>query len=382
MRTPRSIQDERPALAPVPAHLYRSLARLLALAFVAGLAVFAVPSAPAGATTGPASLKASPSTVVIPLGKTTGTYMFTWNTGSNTPAEFRTSLDGGPDGPVQHAAASGRTTRTIDFGQTITWKMFTKGSATPKKSITITTRRPDRSCEGQCIKDVQVTPHGTYADIHVVLTAPMAAVQVFANVPGQPTSSQAQALGVKDWYGTIPTLTPATDYEFSLRAADESGNIQNWVGSFTTLRRQVQVSFDTLHVIDDSDDLSAGDLYFSFNVNGVWDDTTYGEVSVDSGDKTYPAHVETLLDTDQLTLIVHGRDDDCDPTDGLCDAGTAPQTSGGGSNSEMDWSTTSATTGIITATGPGEAFTDTLYFQTTANALKFGVSVTYTVSYI
>ena len=72
--------------------------------------------------------------------------------------------------------------------------------------------------------------------------------------------------------------------------------------------------------------------------------------------------------------------DDCDLFDGLCSMGTAPGTSPGGSNGEMDHA--QAWTDVNTLVhGPGESFSAPFSMSTNASALAFSVGGSFSATY-
>jgi hypothetical protein len=84
---------------------------------------------------------------------------------------------------------------------------------------------------------------------------------------------------------------------------------------------------------------------------------------------------------DDLKFGLYGWDDDCDVTDGLCSMGIGPGGSDGGSHSEADWAT--AWTHVNTSvSGPGESFSAPFSLSTSAYALAFTGSGSYSVTYI
>lgn len=110
---------------------------------------------------------------------------------------------------------------------------------------------------------------------------------------------------------------------------------QHWyyqTGSLKTLNRSITVTFSQVYVSDDSDDLSAGDLTFYFNINGNWDwFKSIGELQVASGQSIFPNQTRGFgyqpygyYNKDTLSLAVQVQDDDCDFWDGLCSYGIGP----------------------------------------------------------
>ena len=66
-------------------------------------------------------------------------------------------------------------------------------------------------------------------------------------------------------------LKPKTDYHYIIQAKDEKGNFGYKTGEFTTKKRFVDVAFEKIFMIDDSDGFAsgAGDMNFAFFVNGI-----------------------------------------------------------------------------------------------------------------
>ena len=67
----------------------------------------------------------------------------------------------------------------------------------------------------------------------------------------------------------VPNLEPDKDFFFVITANDKQTGLWFKVaGKFHTLRRSVSVNFGNVKVVDDSDDLSPGDLMFGFSLDG------------------------------------------------------------------------------------------------------------------
>jgi hypothetical protein len=360
--------------------LARAVLALLAGVLVATTA--AVGFAGVASAAPPLSLTATPNPVTIPNGQTTGSYDLKWSTGSNLPAEFTFSINGGPESQrLDQTPADSAGPFAINYGQTWTWRLYTKGLVRPLKTVVITTRHPDQSCAGTCIKDVVVTPHGTFADVKVLATAKLKTFELTANEPGQPVSSAMIGWDTQTWNTQLLSLDPGTTYEFALKVTDESGNSQTRFGTFTTLKRQVTVTFDAITVTDDSDDLSEGDLTFWFDAGEGWDTGNTFSAGVDTGDTVHPGWSTVVSGgPDLLELGLHGHDDDCGPFT-LCSMGSMPSASTtGGSNSEADWATAHHTINTLVS-GPGESFSGPFSLATSAYALKFSGSGTFSVTY-
>ncbi|MEQ8789664.1 MAG: hypothetical protein RIC55_25440 [Pirellulaceae bacterium] len=120
----------------------------------------------------------------------------------------------------------------------------------------------------------------------------------------------------------------------------------HWVD--TTLKRRVSVSIVFLYMIDDSDDLSAGDLLFNFQIGSPsadfwhagnsWDHfekPASGRLQIDSGDGIWPGiHMHALGVGDAVKLTACCNDADAKYTGGL----NVPDVyKGTGCNENAEW---------------------------------------------
>jgi hypothetical protein len=172
-----------------------------------------------------------------------------------------------------------------------------------------------------------------------------------------------------------------TTYNYIVR-----GGSSYVTGFAKTLSRKVTVAITRIDVLDDSDDLSAGDLTFYFrNPNDGAFDQHVGEVSISSGSPLLLPDRSALsynffANSSTLKLAVQGVDDDCDFLD-ICQGFWYPDLSSGSSN-DFDWATAQITINIPQFAGLNQNFTSKLVtFQTTANRLKFKVTAIVTVEY-
>ena len=102
----------------------------------------------------------------------------------------------------------------------------------------------------------------------------------------------------------VTSLKPATAYSVEAMAVNETGsNVK--LSSFTSLHRNIAWRIHRIHIIDDSDDLSAGDLAFAFRLQTptrtITSDTLFFEK--DSGDDI------EVDDTEPPFVIVTSKDD-------------------------------------------------------------------------
>jgi hypothetical protein len=241
-------------------------------------------------------------------------------------------------------------------------------------------------CSQDCITSIGVDPHGTFANFHIVTTGTAKTViDAYAENNPNATSGMFNLGGVADWHTYLLNLTPNTKYIYSVKSTDAQGHTHIESGSFKTLHRQVTVTFKDIHVIDDSDSLSAGDFIFWFNTNGTWDTfiqfPSNGEMSVSSGQTVHPNYTKTSIDPPaSMKIGVYAWDDDCDFGQ-FCTEGIGPGGAEHGSDSEMDWATAKGTIDT-TSSGLGEVETDSFSISTTQWQVKFSASGTYKISYV
>jgi len=102
----------------------------------------------------------------------------------------------------------------------------------------------------------------------------------------------------KDGEVELRNLTPKTHYHYIIEAKDEKGQFAYKTGQFTTATRHVEVGFDKIFMIDDSDGAfsGAGDLVFAFFVN---------DVNVLGNNKRLPATGEMDFPTGQTKSFEH-----------------------------------------------------------------------------
>jgi hypothetical protein len=156
----------------------------------------------------------------------------------------------------------------------------------------------------QCIENVQVSPHGQFADISFhTNVSEYASIQVstvppkkladgtlsYTNLPVDsfmltPSGSQHSA--------EMDNLTPGTLYHYVINAVKGSVGTKDaqYQGTFTTLKRYVKATISEIDVIDDSDSLSAGDLVFNLYVGG-------------SNPAIFPSAETTQWDSDEAKIV-------------------------------------------------------------------------------
>ena len=177
-------------------------------------------------------------------------------------------------------------------------------------------------CDGQCIEWATVQPGGTSATFKMHTTVP-ARLWVSMDAPAvQDTGSR-----VRDWEVTFDGLTPDTLYNVVLVAEDQHGNLNHRYGQFRTLERHVEITFTSIHVVNDADkwDINKGEVEWFFEVDGDWIEAFHrGIAKVKSGQwiNLGDSRRYVIDDADRfLQLAVQGVEHD---SKGFCTAGVPP----------------------------------------------------------
>jgi hypothetical protein len=298
---------------------------------------------------------ASENPVVVPWNQTTKTITLSWNLGNVFPPAVLKVTDNAQTVVLSKSlgTTSGSTTLTATYGKSYTAQLATAdGFGLPLGfPLTITTTRPPNDpnwvCNANvCSASVAFDPHGTYAPFTVTTTKPAhfemqastdapSANGTFAHVD----SATFNLSNVTQWNSSLLTLEPNTTYYYVLKATDTNGQVIKKTGTFKTLRRRVEVTFTSLHMVDDSDVLSACDCYVHYQAGGqpeVSSDFLY----VGSGETIYPNVKFTLYpanSTNSILVRVSAVDDDYDPPFDFCAWGFGPYWSNG-SNNCLDYS--------------------------------------------
>ncbi|MBI2760629.1 MAG: hypothetical protein HYX51_04285 [Chloroflexi bacterium] len=170
-----------------------------------------------------------------------------------------------------------------------------------------------------------------------------------------------------------------------ITAIDVMNNVVVTPCQFTTLARFVSVTFDQTMVVDDSDDLSSGDLDFLFFINKKQvDKASFQDDFLKSGFGFQgPGPFNVSPPGNAVTLTVFGQDDDEDAWD-ICSDVFSNVSSIQGSDDCADWSTVEQT--FTYPTGPGEVWSTSVNMKTyngnaVTSPLVFEVAVTVSVTY-
>jgi hypothetical protein len=235
----------------------------------------------------------------------------------------------------------------------------------------------------QCIENVQVSPHGQYANISFhTSVSEFATIQVSTVPPKKladgtfsytnlPVDSFALTPSSSQHSAEMDELTPGTLYHFVINAVKGSvGKDAQYQGTFTTFKRYVKATISEIDVIDDSDDLSAGDLVFNLDVDGAGPAIFPAETTQwSSGDaKTVNMQVTTAAD-DQVTVTVKGWDWDDDQQGWLIGS---PIVIDSYNTSGIDGDEANVSKAFnVAGNGHDQSFTQNFKLETTNHSLKY-----------
>jgi len=255
-------------------------------------------------------------------------------------------------------------------------------------------------CATPCsITNVSVTPHGTWAQFSVSTSAP-AIITIEASTkqpnlngtwsnPADVAGSAATILPSTTFAPNFPItggpLEPNTTYFYAVRVHFSGGSTQIKTGSFKTLRRQVDVNFTSLHMIDDSDILSACDCYIYYQA-GSEAPKSVGLQYINSGETISPNAQFTVFpsnSTSDLLVRVSAVDDDWDWIFDNCygTGGTLIPHWSNGSDACLDWSFVAKQVDISLA-GMEESKTNTYTLTANSGPVKFTATVKVKVNYV
>ena len=178
---------------------------------------------------------------------------------------------------------------------------------------------------GLAISGVKVTPHGTYARFDYTTNAAGVSIRITRNVPRfiggvwrdpimDAIIAPEQVPGTGKMTHHQRLLYPATKYYYIITAPTTANQVPvQAVGSFSTLRRTLTITLDTIHVTDDSDPgaKGAGDFTFWVQANGKSVVSFSKDISSDS---TYTikldANGEPSANGKPITIVIPDVKDD------------------------------------------------------------------------
>jgi hypothetical protein len=316
----------------------------------------------------PPEVTANQNPVIVPFLKSTKEITLTWRlergstlanlivTESDNPFPVLSQL-------VSSPSSEGTVPLVVTYGKTYTAQLYAPVIFGPPLGapLTITTKRPDfvdpdLGCALQCITSVDVQPHGGWAQFTIKTNETAVITLEASTTPPNPDGTWSNPDAVTAFAGSVmPTdqytpplanLQSNTTYHYVVRAR-EHGNESVEIGSFTTLTRRVDVDFNEIQMIEDSDGLAAADCdcFFYF---GVGDATPmrYGSsenpISVGS-DTTVPLDADASITGAPSEIRLGAIAWDSDYVLGqLCAVGSGPPTSdehweASGSGGCMEW---------------------------------------------
>ena len=315
-----------------------------------------------------------------------------WNlNGAQVPLLLNVQEDGGTPLPVTTVVTqTGSWPLTVTYGKTYTVKLVTLTQA-QLATLQITTKRPqivfdpDLACALKlCIDSATFQTHGTYASV-VAKTSKPAFFQVVlstnpisSNGNASPVSASALNLSyVTQWTADLMSLNPNTTYHYWLKATSQSGDTAVKTGTVKTLQRKVEVTFDSLYMVMDSDLNSPCDCTYWFQA-GTATAKSYGPLQVSDGQTTHPNVTFTVMNgPDVMPIRVEVQDDDADF--GACPSGKLPDW-GSGNTDCFEWNSGSKTI-VVGHPGYNEEFSSGTSFNV-LGIVSYNATVSYTVTYV
>jgi hypothetical protein len=298
----------------------------LAIGLVAVLTLVAATAAPAAAA--PPEVLASENPVVVPANQSTKNITLSWNLGNAVPKATLTVKDNSQTVVLTQTLVTptGSTPLTVTYGKTYTAQLATVANPPQPlgSPLTITTMHPVNDPNATCVADLCVTsvvfdPHGTYAPFTVKTSKPahftMEASTDAPNANGtfaHVDSAMFNLSNVTQWNSHLLNLEANTTYHYVLKATDTGGQVVKKSGTFKTLRRRAEVTFTSIHMIEDSDILSACDCTFTFQAGNL-EPSNSPFVYLNSGE-TFNLSVMFKIDnpSNNILVRVHARDEDND----------------------------------------------------------------------
>jgi hypothetical protein len=351
------------------------------------------------ALAGPATLTTPQNPVGFLATESTKLIKLNYSVDPNGQFPTATLTFGEKGGPVTFSnvvQGTGEKTVLVAYGKTYVAQLNDPLGVLVSLEIT-TARRIVIPQIGLKITQSTVEPHGTFAafDIKTSRTALMLlkASTKQPNAAGEwsnqadVVSSVGTLLPVSAWKPNLLDLKPDTTYYWSLKADEGQDSTDVKTGSFRTLKRRIAVDYDTIVLVDDSDDLGDCECLFSFRAGGNGP-KLYSHPDFATGGEKNP-NVQFTFGTasDSLQLSARGADDDyaCDVfwVNCLNPCPTGDVSAGNGVTDCYERSEAKAT--YTLETGLGEAYSQA--FELVANggndsSLRFKVRGTFTVSYV
>jgi hypothetical protein len=353
----------------------------------------------------------------------TKTTTITWNAGAgHNPASVYYRVNGrGADIPFAQGKNGAKDATFIKLDNEYEFCLWGTNKTEKLSCVTVTTKKVDVKLHLSFIDNIEPEPHGMSAKIKFTTDSSSLPVVMVSNKPPAPfppaSKQDVQVFNQNDLIssnfaqtGTVheailTDLQPDTEFHYVISAFDKSSGYWWKVkGKFRTLRRSVNVTFEKIKVVDDSDDLSDGDLLFGFFVNGKnapnGSPLTVGAHLGTSESKTINISASLLNVPASLQLKAIGYDDDEDEiipygifiiiplsTCGSGNVTDASETEG--ENDCGEWSSDDDgfdigpnTSGVNDPENFTKSFTLKAYPKGDDSEVSFDVTGTYSVSYV
>jgi hypothetical protein len=303
-------------------------------AIMAGLAMFGLAAISRPADAAP-TITAKPAEVVFYTKSTTKqkTSEITWNADNilllSVQVYYKTN--GANETPFASGQKGTKVADFIKLNNTYEFCLWASNHTNKLTCTTVKTVYKKVVLDLGFIKEVDVTPRGhsvrirfktvrtSLPIVQLSKTAPKKVVPINdddipAFADGVEITSHFAGTGTSH-ETTFTDLDPNTEHFFVIAATDKATGLWFKVGGkFRTLKRRVAVTFSKVKIVDDSDDLSPGDLVFGFFMNGQNEPNgkpmTFGTHA--STDSTKNANVSGSITNApaNLTLKAVGYDDD------------------------------------------------------------------------
>lgn len=190
------------------------------------------------------------------------------------------------------------------------------------------------------LKSIHVEPHGTYARFHIETFVPVKMLILVGRygansdgtfAAGDLVSTSLFPTGyVSEAHLGVLGLTPDSRLYFSIIAKRQNGKEEVYIGSlFETLRRQVEVTFKSIHMIDDADNWpkASCECHFGFQIvppPGYQATATHHQ-NVSSGETISGLNKVLTVITGDSHIRIYAMGIDADPNFGqLSTGGTYP----------------------------------------------------------
>ncbi|MGV0812406.1 fibronectin type III domain-containing protein [Mycolicibacterium boenickei] len=263
---------------------------------------------------------------------------------------------------VSSPSGEGTVQLTVAYGKTYTAQLKDAFGQPLGAPLTITSDKPQidlQPCAQRCIKSVDVQPHGGWAQFTIETSKTMVITVEASTTPPDGNGKWSDPNAIAASVGTViptnhytpglPNLQPNTTYHYVVRAHLQ-GHEQVKTGKFTTLTRRVEVDFDEVQMIEDSDGPLDGDCdcFFYFGVGDMKPielGSRDNKLSIGSGTSVHIDAATGFNDApSEIWLHAKGYDDDEDAFEMLnlgCTIGLGPPHDGG------PWKTSGALDGCI-----------------------------------